>query len=49
MHVERPLPGNIWNPNLMLGEQTDPLGPSAMRFGNDAFRTLPPPADKNKV
>lgn len=46
MHVESPLPGNIWNPNLMLGEPTHPLGPSAMRFGNDAFRTpYPPPPE----
>lgn len=33
MHVESPLLGNIWNPNLMLGEKAAPLGPSRCVWG----------------
>lgn len=33
MHTESPLPGNIWNPNLMLGERDAPLGPSRCVWG----------------
>lgn len=33
MHVESPLPGNIWNPNLMPGELAAPLGPSRCVWG----------------
>lgn len=33
MHVESPLPRNIWNPNLMLGEKDAPLGPLQYIWG----------------
>lgn len=33
MHVESPLLGNIWNPNLMLGERAAPLGPLQCVWG----------------
>lgn len=33
MHVESPLLGNIWNPNLTLGEQAAPPSPSQCIWG----------------
>lgn len=47
--MERTLLGNIWKPDLTLGDSADLWGPLTMRLGNDAFRTLPPPKDKNKA
>lgn len=49
MHVESPLPENIWIPNLMLGELSCSPESLAMRLGTDAFRPLHPPTDKNKA
>lgn len=48
MHVESPLPGNIWNLNLMLGERGAPLGPSRCVWGMMHLGHFPHPQTKIK-